>query len=487
MECIGGVRSSYMTDQQFGLAKVASHTFHWQIYLGDADYFDFLNALRCDWKVNHTIPGQWSFMDVRNSKDVINDPKRLKAWLDRYNVDIFALSPWFEYYHHPKYWQPRDVYKKMMTENRDKLRNVQPNAQCLASIESCLYYVPMSMFQGTLTLEKQEKGKRGDFSTVLSEAATKVIDQTLWTDSVMRNKDGRVVVDCRYAQNYEETGVNLKLFPTRTNHWQKVFMGMLEYLLVDCDLDGVYIDCFSLFNNWPLPNRWDGVSVKIDPATGNIIDKFTDLAVLTEGARHDWIQFCVDHGKLAYVNGNPVTESIQSMPMICFMEAEYSFEPFAKGRPDAPYASRGQLSTPLGLGPRPSRYGEEGKNNYAEVIQKAVIAYLRYGTLMCHYYTEFPEKGQPGYGESGVINYMFPFTPVELHEGYVVGKERIVTCVSRKFHWPESTKPQCKHFNAIGVEVKDGFTLEQNKNGGWDVAVNLKDWQETAVIMAESK
>ncbi len=483
MECTGSAWSCCMTDQQFGLASGEIHTFQWQIYLGEADYFDFLNALRRDWKVNHTIPGQWSFLDVRNSKAMINDPKLLKAWLDRYNINIFSLVPWFEYYHHPKYWQPRDVYKRMMSENQEKLKKVQPNTQCLASIESCLYYVPLSMFEGTLTLKKQENGKRGDFNTVLSEAATKVIDKTPWADSVMRNKDGRVIVDCRYAQNYEETGVNLKLFPTRANHWQKVFLNMMKYLLVDCELDGVYIDCFSLFNNWSLPDRWDGVSVKIDPATGKITDKFTNLAVLTEEARHDWIQFCVDHGKTAYVNGNPVTAMLQDMPMVCFMEAEYSFEPFAPGRPDAPYAARGQLSTPLVLGPRPSRYGEEGTKRYAEVIHKAVIAFLRYGELMCHYYTAFPEKGQPGYGESGVMNYMFPFTPVELHEGLVIGKERIITCVSRTFHWPESAKPQCKHFNNIGVELNDGFTLEQNKNGGWDVTVSLKDWQETAVIM----
>jgi hypothetical protein len=485
MESVGGSRTISFSDRSFGLAKGASHTFNWQMYLGGADYFDFLNALRRDWGVNNTtIPGQWSFWDtIKVHKKYLEDEKLLKAWYDRYQVDIFSLAPWFEYYHDPKYWQPREVFKKMAIETRDTLRKTVPNAKCLASLESFLYYAPLSFFKGTVTLKKLEKGERGDFNLVISEEATKIVDQTPWKDSVFRAADGRVEVDCYYAGYKPDPAVNLKVFPTRTNHWQKVFMGMIDYMINDCQLDGIYIDCFN-FNLWKKPGQWDGVSVKIDPVTGKIVEKLANLAFITEDARYDWVKYCADRNKLVYINGNPVEESIQSLPMICFLEAEWHFQPFTGQRPDSTYVAKGQLSTPLGLGPRPYRYGDAGKERYAEVIQQCAIAYLRYGMLTCHYVTELPEPGQPGYGEAGVLKYMFPFTPVELHEGWVIGKERIITCVSRKFHWPESAKPVCKRFDKIGVDAEGGFTVEENKNGGWDVTVNLKDWEETAVIMA---
>jgi hypothetical protein len=485
MESVGGSRTISFSDRSFGLAKGASHTFNWQMYLGGADYFDFLNALRRDWKVNDTtIPGQWSFWyTLSEHKKYMDDEKKMKAYLDRHQIDIFSVTPWMEHWCDGQYWYPWDKFKKSVTNTSSILRKLRPGTKCLATLESYTYFAPLSMFEGEIPAMKYENGQRGDFNYVMSEKATKIIDQTPWKDSVFRTKEGRVEADLFYAVTFADKGIFLKLFPTRTNHWHKVFMGMLDYVINECQMDGVYIDVFN-FNLWQQSGQWDGVSVKIDPATGKIASKFANLAFITEDARHDWVKYCADRNKLVYVNGNPVEESIQSLPLICFMEAEWNFTPFTGQRPDSTYVARGQLSTPMGLGPRPLRYGEVGKQRYAELLQQCAIAYLRYGILMCHYYTELPEPGQPGYGECGVLNYMFPFTPVELHEGWVIGKERIITCVSRKFHWPESAKPVCKRFDKIGVDAEGGFTVEENKNGGWDVTVNLKDWEETAVIMA---
>jgi len=106
---------------------------------------------------------------------------------------------------------------------------------------------------------------------------------------------------------------------------------------------------------------------------------------------------------------------------------------------------------------------------------------LRYGVLYCHYYTDIPLPDKPGGGGYGVLNHMFPFTAVELHEGWVVGKERIITCVSGTFHWPHEARPVCTRFDITGMPKEGGFTIERT-GGGWDVAVSLNDWNETAVI-----
>ena len=159
---------------------------------------------------------------------------------------------------------------------------------------------------------------------------------------------------------------------------------------------------------------------------------------------------------------------------------EWSFDPFAQNPPDAPLAATAQLSTPLGLGVRVRRYKQHSER-YAEIVQRAVIAYLRYGVLYCHYYTDIPLPDEPGGGGYGVLNHMFPFTPVGLHEGWVVGEERIITCVSGTFHWPHRERPVCLRFDIRGMPVEGGFDLMRVPDG-WDVRVNLKDWNETAVI-----
>jgi hypothetical protein len=50
---------------------------------------------------------------------------------------------------------------------------------------------------------------------------------------------------------------------------------------------------------------------------------------------------------------------------------------------------------------------------------------------------------------------MFPTTPLELHEGYLLGKERIVTKVSGLFGWGDRSQHEVHVFDAEGREVKD--------------------------------
>jgi hypothetical protein len=51
---------------------------------------------------------------------------------------------------------------------------------------------------------------------------------------------------------------------------------------------------------------------------------------------------------------------------------------------------------------------------------------------------------------------MYPFTPVELHSGWLVGEERILTCVSGEFGW-RGEKPEVDVFvfDELGREVKN--------------------------------
>ena len=487
----GGKRVLSFENDHFGLGSGKSYTSKWSIYVGGPDFWEFINAVRVDWGSNATIPGMYSFWrpEADPHKTLMDNLDRLRAYLRRKRIDIFSLSPWFEYYSPVAYWKPRSEYKRLIRETVAKIRAVQPEAKFLANTETFLYYAPESLFKGTLpaywTDAKGElpRGPKRPHDFSLSEAGTRVIDATPWRDSVFRDKDGNAVIDLHYAGAYKDGGVNLKVFPTLDNYWFGKFREMLDFLLEDCGLDGIYIDSFSYYQSRTY-DRWDGHSVDISPTTGAILSKYARLGLLTAPARRQWVEHITDRGKICYVNGKRSTEELQDLGQIGYMEAEWTFNPSAE-RLAAPRAAKAQLSAPLALGVRPQRWPEH-KTQYAQIIHKAVIAYLRYGALYCHYTSEIPSPDRPGGGEYGVLNHMFPFTPLELHEGWVVGEERIITAVSGRFTWPHPNKPACLRFDLRGMRLDGGFEIK-GAPGAWRIDVSLKDWNETAVIMSDDR
>ncbi len=135
------------------------------------------------------------------------------------------------------------------------------------------------------------------------------------------------------------------------------------------------------------------------------------------------------------------------------------------------------MASPIGLGVTQS----PAKPNLAEGLMLGMISYLRHGLLYYHYwYPDVPETG-PGSGEYGPINHSYPMTPVGIHEGWMEGKERTITCVSGSYRWRNQRKPTVHLFGLNGREKVNEFTTTRIPEG-WKVQINLKDWAEIAVI-----
>ena len=117
-------------------------------------------------------------------------------------------------------------------------------------------------------------------------------------------------------------------------------------------------------------------------------------------------------------------------------------------------------------------------------LMARVRAYLRYGCLYIHtsFRNSFPEKGEKS-GEYGPINHMYPITPVELHRGWVKGKERIVSCVSYTTTWDRKEAPKALRFDSVGrsIPVGDGAKIS-GKPGAWQITVKIDDWKEFLII-----
>ena len=94
-----------------------------------------------------------------------------------------------------------------------------------------------------------------------------------------------------------------------------------------------------------------------------------------------------------------------------------------------------------------------------------------------------PATTGEGSGGFGPIDHMFPITPVELHKGWILGKERIVTAVSIDTLWEKDGKPVARFFDLTGraVEAPSRWKI-RSENGRWRVTLDLKDWAEIAVV-----
>jgi hypothetical protein len=184
-------------------------------------------------------------------------------------------------------------------------------------------------------------------------------------------------------------------------------------------------------------------------------------------------------------NGHHWTEEMQPYRVIRFLETGGEYDPlsFPDGQkpPLLPRLCRGHLDSPLALANEQlPRYGPKAVENYARFVMKSVITHLRHGLLYYYYNTEIPETG-PGSGEYGPLNHTFPITPVELHEGWILGKERIITAVSGTYPWQHSAKPKVHCFDLTGREIPADFPVVR-VGKGWEVEVRLKDWEEMVVI-----
>jgi len=80
-----------------------------------------------------------------------------------------------------------------------------------------------------------------------------------------------------------------------------------------------------------------------------------------------------------------------------------------------------------------------------------------------------------------MFNKMLPLTPVELNEGFIVGKERTVTALSGNYKSTGKAQPEVFYFNNRGVP-RTGKSTVSGQSGAWDVKIELDDWNEVAVI-----
>ena len=274
--------------------------------------------------------------------------------------------------------------------------------------------------------------------------------------------DCRLVDENGKFKNYYPAGGKLgRIFiPTLENAYGKRFLKLIDWYFENFDLDGLYMDetnhCTTRL--YYGDKMWDKVSVELDK-NNNVKRKISFVPLLK-------LQFtlkCMDkilkeHKKLMVGNFSPETRS----------ELQYQYPRF-----EETYQTRwvylSHLYTPIRLGDMLTY------SNTPTDMAKDIRIALMQGSLYYHY---LGDTGCPT-----ITSYMYPFTPVELHEGWMMAEERILTALSGDFGWHgKNILAQTRVFDERGREVFGYSAPVAATADGTRVKLDLKPDHCAAII-----
>ena len=281
--------------------------------------------------------------------------------------------------------------------------------------------------------------------------------------------------------------INLMVQPERGNYRYRRFFEQIDFLMDKAGFDGVYIDQFIPYIVGGFSeDRWDGCTVTLDES-GRIKSKRYSYAITGAPARADIVKHVIQKGGYVITNGHPVSREEQNAGVLSFQEMENDLiNPvffMDQKPPECRWQAAGHLATPIILGLRPNLHQQsvtDGRDRRAEILTKGIITALRNGQLHYYYSTEIPQTG-PYAGGFELGNRMFPFTPVELHEGYLIGKERTITAISGVYTVGGKKAPLIRRFNLFGNPAEADCKVSGSP-GSWQVECKLNDWNEVVVI-----
>ena len=231
-----------------------------------------------------------------------------------------------------------------------------------------------------------------------------------------------------YGEPYDRIYV-----PTAENSYGPQIAKNVDLILDKIGADGVYWDEHGYSRvMYHFGGPWDGVSGDIDPKTMDIVRLKSSVTLLSESWRVALAKRILARGPLIG-NGAPFTQAMADLHFPCFVETG-----------SITNCTHNHLYSPIALGDHLTERSELD-------AYRNMLAALDYGCVY-HWYNDvlvIPTHHH-------LTRYMYPITPLELHEGYIIGNERIITNRSGLFGWGDNSKHEVHVFNDEGREV-EGF------------------------------
>ena len=414
-----------LADRQFVLRPGASYTAEWAIVpVTHPDYFDFVNAVRrlCD--ANFTVRDCFAFLRAGPLTQKWSDQEFVNFARFKSANHLCASIDW------PMYegLYPHGTAFQLIERGHFKswagrIRRLLPG------VRSSVYY--------------------HCFIDVVADSPTK------FADARVLRSDG--------SQADYGTPRDKIFFPTTTNTFGRAVAKNVDLILDEIGADGVYWDEleYSAYQ-YHYGEPWDGCSADIDLRTHRITRLKSSVALLSQEWRVALAKRILARGSLI-ANGQPHTRTMARLKFPRFVET---------GSPS--HCANAQLHSPIALGDHLTERSE------ADAYRMMLTA-LDYGCLY-HWYgdlTVIPEY-------LTLAEHMYPITPQELHEGWIVGKERIITKRSGLFGWGDQSRHEVHAYDENGRELRNFKAPLVQRNGADFSELRLAEgW--SAVVIARGR
>lgn len=426
-------KKSGISNGMFALAPHAQYTLKWSIYtLPSSEYFDMINRVRRDWNVNFTVQGPIYFTNYEGLAKT--PPAALKQMLDRNKVKYLALWEIMTPNVLPEWDNKRLLGRGVGMLYPELAEQMELQKKAIANLHAADPNIKVATYNHAFFISPEKEG------------------DPKFKDSWIIDENGQ-----RAKSQYSDKVfyMDRTVFPTLTNSYGKAYLKLMDHIFDEMKVDWLYWDEStgpgmtqpdkSTPGNINLPsnityNTWDGHSAVIDPETGQIQRKFGILPLLSDGVFSEIINKTKARGGNVQFNGVPVTASRQQSQTQSFVETQW----------DITWTYLTHLTSPMAFG--------LGDPDMATLRRT-----LDFGNLYARTKLDY---------DSDIVSRFYPFTPIELHEGWVKGKERIITNRSGNFGWDElftgvlylydkeKKVAQTKHFDTpvskVEIVVPDG-------------------------------
>ena len=399
--CDGDSGLAGLRTDRLCLAPGGSVTLRWSVYpVASVDYYDFINLVRQDWGSNYTVEGAWTFFDPDTIISMTVDDVRQK--FTRLGITRACYcGGWVDRRHDRKrIGFGTGVFDDYWADFRDRLRQAADKIH--QAVPDCKVYVYYDTQRDT------SEGGHERFQ-----------------DSWLTDPKGN-----QYSTEWGGVySLTYSVVATLGNSYGKAMLGLVDRYLKEMRIDGLYWDEMEgVGYGSPLItyNAWDGASCDLDPKTYTIARECGINTIMGEGHRIAVIKRVRELGGDMMGNGPTATRDLLALKpqrMIEIQHNEY-------------WNYEGNLDSPLGYGSSPM-----GFDNWIRALKMATLIV---GTRYTYTHEISP--------------YVFPFTPLELHAGYLLGRERLITLHDGNYGWPgDKSLVQVRYFNKEGLLTEHDF------------------------------
>ena len=379
--------------ETFALSPNESRTVEWSVYpVMSADYFDFVNEVRRDWDVNFPIEGGFHL-----SLNVFRTWTGEKARKFHRDAGLKFNSLGVLYWAH----LGGEYAKRNSCIHGAALMDEKVRGRLAPSTITEFPVEPMRGFiRDMLAKARACTPDVKRFIYVHNQWSTEIGDAEKYADCALTLPNGKTVEEPPYRF----------FVPTAENAYGKRFMAFLKYLCDNFDIDGIYHDEFTYTRKFVTYNMWDKVSVELDK-NHDVVRKIGFVPLLKLDFNRNVMDYVLNRRKKGFIaNFSPETRSERKFKFPRFEETYNSWWIFLS-----------HLYTPIQLGDMLT-YSVTPEDCMAGIRNA-----MKNGALYYHYNNQ---AACPT-----ITTKMYPFTPVEIHSGWLLGRERILTTHSGEFGW----------------------------------------------------